>query len=64
MFWIRKASATLMVGWREATDHGERGDSPVPTAIIIAGLAILAAAVVVWAVARANAFMNTAPGGG
>ena len=42
----------------------DRGDNPVPTAIIIAGLAILAAAVVAWAVARANGFMNTAPSAG
>lgn len=39
----------------------DRGDSPVPTAIIIAGLALLALAVVAWATARANGFMNTAP---
>ncbi|GAA1026189.1 hypothetical protein GCM10009557_03010 [Virgisporangium ochraceum] len=43
--------------------ESDRGDNPVPTAIIIAGLALLAAAVVGWAVARANGFMNTAPGG-
>lgn len=42
-------------------DQRDRGDGPVPTAIIIAGLAILAVAVVAWAVARANAFMATAP---
>jgi hypothetical protein len=39
----------------------ERGDSPVPTSIIIAGLAILATAVVAWAVAKANAAMNSSP---
>jgi hypothetical protein len=42
----------------------DRGDNPVPTSIIIAGLAILAAAVVAWAVAKANGFMNSAPGAG
>ena len=45
-----------------APDTRERGDSPVPTAIIIAGLAVLAAAVVAWAVSKANGFMSTAPG--
>jgi hypothetical protein len=41
----------------------DRGEGPVSAAIIIAGLAVLAAAVVAWAVARANHFMDTAPGG-
>lgn len=47
-----------------APQRRDRGDSPVPTAIIIAGLAVLAAAVVAWAVSTANGFMATAPGGG
>lgn len=44
-----------------ALRSSDRGDSPVPTAIIIAGLAVLAAAVVAWAVATANGFMAKAP---
>lgn len=45
-----------------APDQRDRGDSPVPTAIIIAGLAALAGVVVAWAVATANGFMAGAPG--
>jgi hypothetical protein len=39
----------------------ERGDGPVPSAIIIAGLAILATAVVAWAGIKARDAMNSAP---
>lgn len=39
----------------------DRGDGPVPTSIIIAGLAVLAAAVVAWATTKANTAMNSAP---
>ena len=51
---------------RELNDPArrDRGDSPVPTAIIIAGLAVLASAVVFWAVTTAKGFMSTAPGAG
>jgi hypothetical protein len=38
----------------------DRGDSPVPTAVIIVGLAILAAAVMTWAYAKAGGFMDNA----
>lgn len=64
MTLTHRLAAALTVRAREALsrDRADRGDNPVPTSIIIAGLAILAAAVVAWAVARANAFMNTAPG--
>ncbi|MBO4208229.1 hypothetical protein [Micromonospora echinofusca] len=40
-------------------DDPERGDGPVPTAIIIAGLAVLAAAVVAWALGIVDDFMDT-----
>jgi hypothetical protein len=58
-----RIAAALAVRLHELTTDGDsdRGDNPVPTSIIIAGLAILAAAVVAWAVARANGFMATAP---
>ncbi|HEX8629510.1 MAG TPA: hypothetical protein VF755_15195 [Catenuloplanes sp.] len=44
-----------------APERRDRGDSPVPTAIIIAGLALLAAAVVVWAGTTARGFMARVP---
>jgi hypothetical protein len=61
-----RIAAAMVVRLHELTrrDQRDRGDNPVPTSIIIAGLAILAAAVVAWAVAKANGFMNSAPGDG
>ena len=58
-----RLSAALTVRLHELTSqvNADRGDNPVPTSIIIAGLAILAAAVVLWAGARAQGFMATAP---
>lgn len=46
--------------FRELTtpQQRDRGDSPVPTAIIIAGLAALAGVVVAWAVTTARGFMG------
>jgi hypothetical protein len=38
----------------------DRGDNPVPTAVIIVGLAILAAAVMTWAYNTADGFMDNA----
>ena len=37
----------------------DRGDSPVPTALIIAGLIIVGIAVLTWAGIRARAYMNS-----
>ncbi|WDZ86222.1 hypothetical protein [Micromonospora cathayae] len=45
----------------ELRDESDRGDSPVPTAIIIGGLAVLAAAITVLATSRANLWMNSIP---
>lgn len=39
----------------------DRGDSPVPSAIIIAGLAIIAIGVLAWLVTYVEGFMNDAP---
>ncbi len=57
---LKHIVAALVVRWHEVTDRSERdrGDNPVPTAVIIAGLVILAVAVVAWAVAKANSYMN------
>ncbi|WP_051799616.1 hypothetical protein [Catenuloplanes japonicus] len=39
-------------------ENRDRGDGPVPTVIIIAGMAVLAVAVLAWAYAEADAFMD------
>ncbi|MDG4821870.1 hypothetical protein O7635_08380 [Asanoa sp. WMMD1127] len=50
--------------------EGDRGDNPVPTAIIIVGLALMAGLVVAWAMTTAQGFMDQSgniapmPGGG
>lgn len=44
---LRRAAAT------------DRGDGPVPTAIIVAGLAVLAVGVVAWALNLVNDFIDT-----
>lgn len=41
-----------------APGEAERGDSPVPTAIIIAGLVAIAIAVLTWAFGVADQFMD------
>jgi hypothetical protein len=38
--------------------EGDRGDNPVPTAIIIVGLALMAGLVVAWAMTTAQGFMD------
>ncbi|MFG1949893.1 hypothetical protein [Micromonospora sp. NPDC048830] len=53
----------------ELRRDGERGDSPVPTAVIIFGLVAVAMAVTALALTKANDWMNaipnnTAPGAG
>ena len=41
-------------------EERDRGDNPVPTAVIIVGLAILAAGVMAWAYNAAGGFMDNA----
>ncbi|MFF3867145.1 hypothetical protein [Micromonospora sp. NPDC001898] len=48
----------------ELRRDGERGDSPVPTAVIIAGLVTVAMAVTALALTKANSWMNAIPDGG
>jgi hypothetical protein len=60
--------ASLLARLAELRDDGERGDSPVPTAVIIMGLVIVGMAVTAAAWLAADAWMNaipdpTAPGG-
>lgn len=60
---IQRLVVTLYLRMQELRDpiHRDRGDGPVPSAIIIAGLAILATAVVTWAGIKAKHAMNSAP---
>ncbi|MFI6782549.1 hypothetical protein [Micromonospora sp. NPDC050276] len=45
----------------ELRRDGERGDSPVPTAVIIAGLVAVAMAVTALALTKANNWMTGIP---
>ncbi|MBQ0982126.1 MULTISPECIES: hypothetical protein [Micromonospora] len=45
----------------ELRRDGERGDSPVPTAVIIFGLVFIATVVTGLALAKANNWMNAIP---
>ncbi|MDG9672433.1 hypothetical protein [Micromonospora sp. DH14] len=45
----------------ELRRDGERGDSPVPTAVIIAGLVAVAMAVTALALTKANNWMEKIP---
>ncbi|MFI6239639.1 hypothetical protein ACIBEF_07155 [Micromonospora sp. NPDC050795] len=45
----------------ELRRDSERGDSPVPTAVIIAGLVVVAMAVTTLALAKANNWMTGIP---
>ncbi|MEV7231544.1 MULTISPECIES: hypothetical protein [Polymorphospora] len=40
-------------------EESDRGDGPVPTAIIIAGLAVLGVAVLIWATGLVQQYMET-----
>jgi hypothetical protein len=55
-----RVAAVLTSRWQQIKDRTERdrGDSPVTTALIIAGLVLLAAVVVTWAVGLADEFMD------
>ncbi|WFE50801.1 MULTISPECIES: hypothetical protein [unclassified Micromonospora] len=45
----------------ELRRDGERGDSPVPTAVIIAGLVVVAMAVTALALTKAENWMDNIP---
>ncbi|MEV4198632.1 hypothetical protein [Micromonospora globbae] len=53
--------AALTARLAELRRHGERGDSPVPTAVIIFGLVAVAMAVTAAALASANDWMDNIP---
>ena len=52
----------LQARFAELREDGERGDSPVPTAVIIMGLAVVAMAVTGFALAAATDWMDSIPG--
>jgi hypothetical protein len=60
--FLRLTVAT-MTRWHELTHPAEsdRGDSPVPTVIIWAGIAVVAAALIVWVTAVVTHFEGTSP---
>jgi hypothetical protein len=62
MTLIAYVHATLASRWREmrTAEESDRGDNPVPTAVIIVGLAVLAAGVMAWAFNLAGTFMDDA----
>jgi len=56
---IHAVTAALVVRWQQMKElERDRGESPVTTALIIAGLVLLAVAVLGWAITRARAFMT------
>ena len=59
---IHYVHATLAARLAELRRDGERGDSPVPTAVIIFGLVAVAMAVTAAALAAANDWMDSIPG--
>jgi hypothetical protein len=58
---IAYLQATLLARLAQLRDDGERGDSPVPTAVIILGLVFVAMAVTALAYTAAENWMNTIP---
>ncbi|KIR64583.1 hypothetical protein ACGFI4_19855 [Micromonospora carbonacea] len=61
MHLITYLHVALTTRLAELRRDGERGDSPVPTAVIIFGLVFVAMAVTALALARANDWMSNIP---
>ncbi|EEP72750.1 hypothetical protein MCAG_03077 [Micromonospora sp. ATCC 39149] len=61
MHLIAYLHVALTTRLAELRRDGERGDSPVPTAVIIFGLVAVAMAVTGLALAKANNWMNAIP---
>ncbi len=59
---VRYLYAALQVRFAELKRESDRGDSPVPTAIIIAGLAVMALAILTAAAAAVNGWNALIPG--
>ncbi|MFG1778628.1 hypothetical protein ACGFIR_02375 [Micromonospora sp. NPDC049051] len=58
---INRLHIALTTRLAELREDGERGDSPVPTAVIIFGLVAVAMAVTAAALASANDWMDNIP---
>lgn len=54
-------SMRLLARLRAGLAIRDRGDSPVPSAVIIAGLAVIAVALLVWISSTVGNFMDQAP---
>jgi multisubunit Na+/H+ antiporter MnhC subunit len=61
MHLIAYLHSALTARLAELRRDGERGDSPVPTAVIIFGLVAVAMAVTALALTKANDWMNAIP---
>ncbi|MCI4063649.1 hypothetical protein MRQ36_14065 [Micromonospora sp. R77] len=61
MFLYTYLHAAVSTRLAELRRESERGDSPVPTAVIIFGLVAVAMAVTGFALAKANNWMNAIP---
>lgn len=62
MLRLSRLRAAAAVRWRWLRQPElDRGDSPVPSAIIIAGLAVIAIGVLAWLVTYVGGFMDQAP---
>jgi hypothetical protein len=56
-----RLTVAAMNRWHDLThpEESDRGDSPVPTVIIWAGIAIVAAALIVWVTTLVQGFENS-----
>lgn len=59
---VNHLHTALVLRLAELRDQPDRGDSPVPTAVIIMGLAFVATVVTAAALAAANDWMDNIPG--
>lgn len=60
---VLRLTVAAMNRWHDLTQPREhdRGDSPVPTVIIWAGIAVVAIAVMVWVTGLVGGFENNTP---
>lgn len=62
VIYYLQAALTQRLAELRRPEESDRGDGPVPTAIIIAGLAVLGVAVLVWAFDLVQDFMDIETG--
>ena len=58
-----RLTVTALNRWHELTgsDDSDRGDSPVPTVIIWAGVAVIAIAIIAWVTGLITTYEGAAP---